>query len=116
MGSWIRKWLPGVIALVVLYYGGMWFVQQTPSYQALEEMLHKHPVVRDEIGQVISIKLPLSGVGVDWTDAQLNPNYDVQVLGSEGEAVVHAEFRAGKMTEAWMNPASGVSVPLIVRK
>lgn len=111
----IRRWVPGLLALAAIVVGAWWFMQQTASYRALDAMLRSHPAVAAEVGQVTAIKLPLFGYGLDWTDAKVDPRFDVRVVGSTGQIQAHADFRQGVITDAWMRTPDGGTVPLAVR-
>ena len=100
MLSWIRNWLYALAVLGGFIVAAWWFVQQTSSYSRLDAMLRKHPVVAGEVGDIASIRLPFFGYGVDVVDGRLDPNFNVLVTGSKGEASVHADFVDGAITDA----------------
>lgn len=115
MMKWLGKWLSGAVVLAIAIVGAWWFVQQTASWQALDAMIRGHPAVGEEVGKVESVKLPLFGWSLDWANAKVNPEFDVRVAGTQGEARVHAVFRDGAATDAWMVAADGTQVPLLVK-
>lgn len=114
--SWIRTWLSGLLFLAAIATGAWLFAQQTPSYRQMADLVRTHPAVAEQIGSVTDIKLPFFGWGIDWTDGQLNPSYNVTAIGSKGQAAIRSEFRDGKMHNAWMTTSSGIPVPLLVQQ
>ena len=116
MLSWIRNWLYALAVLGGFIVAAWWFVQQTSSYAALDTLLRKHPVVSGEVGKVSWIRLPLFGYGLARGDGQLDPNFNVRVTGSRGEATVRAEFVDGTLTDAYLITAKGSTIPLVVMR
>jgi hypothetical protein len=116
MLNWIRRWLYVVATLGAFAIASWWFVQQTTSYRRLDTLLRHHPVVAGQVGEVSSIRLPFFGYGVDVTDARVDPNFNVRVTGSKGEAWVHAEFVDGAISDASLNTADGSTIPLVIQR
>ena len=114
MLSWIRNWLYALAVLGGFIVAAWWFVQQTSSYTRLDTLIHKHPVVIGEIGKVASIKLPLFGYGLDVNDGRIDPDFNVHVTGSKGEATVRAAFVDGAIADAHLITAEGHTIPLVV--
>lgn len=116
MLSWIRNWLYAIAALGGFAVGAWWFVQQTSSYSTLDRMVRTHPVVSTEVGEVSSIQLPFFGYGLAVGDGRLDPNFNVRVIGSKGQASVHADFVDGAITDAHLVTAEGYTIPLLLRR
>ena len=114
MLSWIRKWVYAIAVLGGFAVAAWWFVQQTSSYSTLDAMLRKHPVVSGEVGKVSSIRLPFFGYGLDVTDGRVDPDFNVKVTGSKGEASAHAAFVDGAITDAYLITPEGHTIPLVI--
>ena len=114
MLSWIRKWLYALALLGGLIIAAWWAMQQTSSYARLQALIHRHPVVADEVGKVSSIRLPFFGYGVDVTDGRMDPNFRVRGVGSKGEGVVRADFVDGAIADAILITPGGHAIPLVI--
>ena len=116
MIAWLRRWISGALVFCVAVVGAWWFAQQTDSWRAVDALVRRHAAVRDEVGKVQAVRLPLFGWSIDWTDARIDPEYDVRVSGTEGVARVHVQFHGDAIADAWMITESGGTVPLLVAR